>query len=329
MRTINISMVHTSIKNLKEKAFGGAWSIHDKELVEYRDLAIQQFLKDQSSLDHDTAKKDYLNTFKEWMFSTHHTKGDEQYDQMCYTHGTTETFSQFYIRYRNAKRLRIKKGDYFYHSMMHRLWYDHRFAWLDDDEIREGDVVAISVPFSQTGDVPDNLENMLNECDKKSVPVLLDMAYINIAKGLDINLDHECIEYITSSLSKVFPLELSRVGIRLQKKKFEDQLYVINEDGYNYINIQNCYVATKLMKQFTADHVYNKYLPKQEQYCEELDLQPSRCVIFGLDYKGKYNQYKRRQDDKEARLCFSRVWDGRIMVDGNGLQIDKSHRTLL
>jgi hypothetical protein len=305
-------MVHTGIKDLKKKPFGGAWSIHDSQVVECRDQAIRQFLKDQSSLNHDTVKNEYFKTFKEWMFSTHNVQGHQQYDQICYTHGTTESFSQFYIRYRNAKRLRIKKGDYFYHSMMQKLWYGDKFAWLDDDEIREGDVVALSVPFSQTGDVPGNLEHMLNECDKKSVPVLLDMAYLNIAKGLDINLEHTCIEYITSSLSKVFPLELSRVGIRLQKKKFEDQLYVINEDGYNYINLQNCYVATKMMKQFPADYIYDKYLPKQKEYCEELDLVPSKCVIFGLDYKEQHTQYKRREDDKEARLCFSRVWDGRI-----------------
>ena len=196
--------------------------------------------------------------------------------------------------------------------MMQKLWYGDRFAWLDEDEIREGDVVAVSVPFSQTGDVPENLENILSECDKKSVPVLLDMAYLNIAKGLDLNLNHTCIEYIASSLSKVFPLELSRVGIRLQKKKFEDQLYVINEDGYNYVNLQNCYVATKLMKQFPADYIYDKYLPKQKQYCKELDIVPSKCVIFGLDFKEQHTQYKRRYDDKEARLCFSRVWDGRM-----------------
>ena len=34
---------------------------------------------------------------------------------------------------------RIKKGDYFYHSMMQKLWYGNNFAWLDDDEIKEGD----------------------------------------------------------------------------------------------------------------------------------------------------------------------------------------------
>ena len=74
-------------------------------------------------------------------------------------------------------------------------------------------------------------------------------------------------------------------------------------------NLNHC---GKLMKQFPADYIYDKYLPKQKQYCEELDIVPSKCVIFGLDYKEQHTQYKRRDDDKEARLCFSRVWDGRM-----------------
>jgi hypothetical protein len=305
-------MIHTGIKDLKKKPFGGAWSIHDTKVIEQRNTIVEEFYRKEKTLNHDDVKHNYFNTYKTWMFSTHQVKGFESFDQCCYTHGTTESFSQFYIRYRNAKRLRIKKGDYFYHSMMHRLWYNERFAWLDDDEIREGDVLVISAPFSQTGDIPHNLEQILNECDSKTVPVMLDLAYLNIAKGLQINLSHPCIEYVTSSLSKVFPLELNRVGIRLQRNKFEDQLYVINEDGYNYINLQNCYVATKLMEQFPADYIYDKYLPKQKEFCVELDLEPSKCVIFGLDHKEQYPQYKRRQDDKEARLCFSRVWDGRM-----------------
>jgi len=305
-------MVTTGIKDLKKKPFGGAYSIHDEETVQVKNDAIRKYIRDEKLLNPDQIKNDYFKKFKEWMFSSHNVNGYEQYDQICYTHGTTESFSQFYVRYRNAKRLRIKKGDYFYHSMMQKLWYGDNFAWLDDDKIQEGDVLIISVPFAQTGDVPDNLENILNECDEKSVPVLLDMAYLNISNGLEINLDHPCIEYVTSSLSKTFPVELNRIGIRLQKTKFEDQLYVINEDGYNYINLQNCYVATQLMDRFPADYIYKKYLPKQQQYCKELDLTPSKCVIFGLDKKQKHTQYKRRQDDVMARLCFSRVWDGRM-----------------
>ena len=160
--------------------------------------------------------------------------------------------------------------------------------------------------------MPDDLETILQKCDEKSVPVFIDMAYLNIAQGMEINLDHPCIEYVASSLSKAFPVELNRIGIRLQKKKFEDQLYVINEDGYNYINLQNCYVGTELMKNFPADYTSKKYRKKQSEYCDKMQLTPSRCVIFGIDYNNKYPEYKRLNDT--ARLCFSRVWDGRMSI---------------
>ena len=304
----------TGIKDLSKETFGGAWSIHDDLIVQRKNEAIQNFIKNERSLNHDNVKNEYFQKFKDWMFSTHNIKGYQQYNEFCYTHGTTESFSQFYIRYRNAKTLRLKRGDYFYHSMMQKLWYVDNFAWLDDDEIKEGDVLIISVPFSQTGNVPEDLEEILDQCDEKSVPVMIDMAYLNISTGLEVNLDHKCIEYVTSSLSKVFPLEFNRVGIRLQKKKFEDQLYVINEDGYNYINLQNCYVAKQLMDEFPADYIYKKYLPMQQQFCEDLDLEASQCVIFGLDFKQRYPMYKRRDEDVVARLCFSRVWDGRMQA---------------
>ena len=193
--------------------------------------------------------------------------------------------------------------------MMHGLWYEN-FAWLDEDDIREDDVVLISVPFSDTGNIPHDIEYILNSCDNRNVPVMLDLAYINIAKGLEINLEHPCIEYVVSSLSKVFPVENLRIGIRLQRDKFEDQLYVINEKGYNYINLLSAYVGTGMMKQFPADHICNKYESAQEHYCRVYNVQPSSCVYFGIDKLDQYPLYNRGNDTN--RLCFSRIWDGRM-----------------
>ena len=44
--------------------------------------------------------------------------------------------------------------------------------------------------------------------------------------------------------------------------------------------------------------------------CKKLDVDPSPCVYFGIDKKNQYQEYKRGGDT--ARLCFSRVWDGRM-----------------
>ena len=196
--------------------------------------------------------------------------------------------------------------------MTQKIFFNERgkFAWLDDDILRSGDLVVLSCPFSNSGDCREDLEKILDRCDQLFIPVMLDLAYINIAEDMNINLDHKCIEYVVSSLSKVFPLEDHRVGIRLQKEKFEDPLYVVNEKGYNYLNIMGLHLGLEMMKEFPSNYITTKYKEAQQHWCDKMDLEPSRCVIFGLDKKNKYPEYSRGLEVN--RLCFSRVWDGRM-----------------
>ena len=297
---------YTNLPDNKDKPFGGAYSVYDVETVEYKNTIIEDL--SWQKRNPDDIRKEFLNTYMEWMPSTHNLIGIEKYTHACFTQGTTESFAQFYIRYRN-KKLRLAEGEYFYHQMMHGLWYDN-FAWLSEEEINQGDVVLISVPFSDTGDVPNYLENLLNACDENNVPVMIDLAYINLAKELTINLEHPCIEYVVSSLSKVFPVEHHRIGIRLQRKMFEDQLYVVNENNYNYINLMSAHLGAKMMKEFSANYIYDKYRDAQDYYCRNYNVEVSPCVYFGIDKLNQYPTYNRGNDTN--RLCFSRVWDGRM-----------------
>jgi len=300
---------YTNLPDNKEKAFGGAYSVHDSVTKEYVNHLVREY--PEKEIDHDLIREGFIDTYKSWMPSTHKFKGFEKFTEGCFTQGTTESFAQFYIRYRNHKRLRLAKGEYFYHQMMHGLWYKDSFAWLDEDDIRMGDVLLLSVPFSDTGAVPYNLEELLDECDRNNVHVMLDLAYVNLAVGLEINFEHRCIQYVVSSLSKVFPVENHRIGIRLQKPldKFEDQIYVINEKGYNYINLLSAYVGKEMMVNFEANYIYNKYRDAQDFYCRKYDVTASPSVYFGIDHNNKYPVYNRGNDTN--RLCFSRIWDGR------------------
>lgn len=301
---------YTDLPDLKDKPFGGAYSVRDLDTVQIRDYSIVKFAKDQNNLNEDNIRKNFIHTYKDWAFSAHpKIKGIGSFNKLCFTNGTTESFAQFFIRFRN-KRLRLKKGEYFYSQMMKKLWYSNNSAWLDEDKIQKGDVLLLSVPFSNTGDVPENLENILTECDNLDVPVMLDFAYINLATDFELDVSHPCIEYIVTSLSKVFPVENHRIGLRMQKTMFEDQLYVINEDKYNYINLLGAYIGTCLMKEFAPTYIFNKYRNKQIEMCQKYSLKPSPCVYFGIDFENQYPLYNR--GTTENRLCFTRIWDGRM-----------------
>ena len=211
--------LHTGLPNNKNKIFGGAYSVQDPNTCSYKNTLLSNYT--DSDIDFEDTKVEYFDEFKRFLSQPHNLIGLDTYTHSCFTQGTTESFLHFYLRYRD-KRLRLAKGEYFFHQMTKNMYYQSNFAWLDEDDLKAGDVLVLSAPFADSCELYPNLEDILYVCDIKRIPVMLDLAYINLAIDFTIDLNHPCIEYIVSSLSKVFPLENHRVGIRLQKNFFED-----------------------------------------------------------------------------------------------------------
>lgn len=306
---------YTNLPDNKHRVWGGAYSVQAPDVLAMRNHFVREFTTIDSSniVTVQNIKSEYVETYRKWLFAGFNFRHHELYRHACVTQGTTESFAHFYIRYREGYRLRIGHGDYFYHQMMKSLWYKDKFAWLDQDEIRPGDVVILSVPFSDTGDSPQGLEYILDQCEYLGVPVLLDMAYLNLCSGQSfpyvIDLSRDCIKYIVTSLSKVFPVENFRIGLRLQKDMLEDPLYVVNETNYNYINVLSAFIGSKLMQNYTNTHMFNRYRQQQIELCAALSIEVSPCFIFGIDHNNKFPEYNR--GGPVNRLCFSRFWDGR------------------
>ena len=286
--------MNKSVPDLDDKPYGGAWPIYDKDAM----IHLSNFK--YKGID----TMSFLNNYRDWAFQGHNLQDIDAFSNLTFCNGTTETFDKFYHKHMN-KRLRLFKGEYFYHQMMGRIY--KKFSWIGDGPIIEGDVFVCSVPFSDTGEVPIYLEIMLRECEEANVPVLIDLAYINISQPLKLNLNYNCIDTITTSLSKIFPIEHYRVGIRLQQTRIDDQMYATNEGGY--INHYSVALGQHMIDKFPNDYIVKKYTEKQKEDCKQLGLEPSSCVIFGIDENNKYSEYKRGRSNN--RLCFSRVWDGR------------------
>ena len=67
------------------------------------------------------------------------------------------------------------------------------------------------------------------------------------------------------------------------------------------------------MQKYPADYIFNKYRQKQIETCDKLNVDVSPCVYFGIDRNKQYQEYNRGTDSN--RLCFTRVWDGRMKED--------------
>jgi hypothetical protein len=293
------SKKHT-LPDLKSKEYGGAWAIEDNNFLQTMDHIIT---KHGNALC-DIRPDQFVHEYKDWFTSTHSISGLSTFNGITCSLGTTETFDKFYLYHRN-KRLRIFRGEYFYQQMVARSLFADNWAWMHEDDIRQGDVLVFSLPFADTGSTIDEMDAILDQCDTHGVPVLVDMAYINLARDFTIDLSRDCIKVITTSLSKVFPVQYHRIGLRLTKG-IDDDLMIAYQQN-QYVNKFGCGLGLEMMKQFDADYTFETYRLKQVDLCNKLEIDPSPCVIFGVDKSDKYPEYNR--GGTTNRLCFSNLWN--------------------
>jgi hypothetical protein len=289
-------MVANTLPNNRNKIYGGAWSIRDTwALKEIQNVPEQ---------DMDTAE--FCSLYHAWVANNRDFKGWQSFKHLDFSNGTTETFDKFYLEHQGL-RLRLLKGEYFYHQIQARLLFKDRFEWLDKDTLAKGDVVVMSCPFSDTGNVPDNLDDILTVCDRLDVPVMLDMAYISMSDIKHLDLSHQCIKVLTTSLSKIFPVEQHRIGLRMRREFKDDTLVAYNQN--QYVNRHSVNIGNHMIKTFSNDWLVDRYKQRQQDLCRRLEVVPSSCVIFGIDHDHHFNEYNR--GGASNRLCFSKVFDGR------------------
>ena len=292
--------MNKAMPNHRDKTYGGAWPVPDKDVMQFLDT-VKQDANSQSALDGISPHKDFVKDYFDWFRQPHDINGIQKFDSLAFCNGSSEAFDKFYHKYMH-KNLRFLRGEYMYHQIMAKRFFKN-YSFIEDDiDITKDDVVVMSLPFSDTGGMPPNFDRIMETCEDLGVPVLLDLAYINLAKGLSFNVDYRCVDTITTSLSKAFPVAHWRIGLRMQQVNVDDTLdaYQMN----SYINTHSVNVGHSIIKNYAPTYSYDKFRPEQLIKCIDLGLTPSQSFIFGIDYNNKYPQYNRGRNTN--RLCFAK-----------------------
>lgn len=265
--------------------FGSAFAIQDSET-----LKILRNNYNFTDLNSESIIDEYLYAYNYWIKSTtlNNFTGLGDFKYRCYSNGTTEAFDKFYMK-NASRRFRCFKGEYMYHRL---AWRDSfNWAYIEDAPLHKNDAVVISLPFADTGNVHEEYFNLMRKCCELSIPVLIDCAYFGVCRNINIDVAYPCITDITFSLSKTFPVAYARIGMRYTKDDNDDTMFVYHKINYN--NKIGALIGLEYFKTFTPDYIPQKYIDKQLNFCNNLDVQPSNTVLFGIDYKNVYNQYNR------------------------------------
>lgn len=278
--------------------FGSAFAISDPETTKLLRLPL-----DLQCLNNNNIIDEFLYEYDNWIktSTTNSITGLEDFKYKCYSSGTTESFDKFYMK-NSERRFRCYKGEYMYHKL---AWRDKFvWEWLEDTPLHKNDAVVISLPFADTGDKHTHYHELMRKCCELGVPVLVDCAYFGACYGVSIDIAYSCITDVTFSLSKTFPVAYARIGIRYTREDDDDTMFVYHKISYN--NKLGASLGMRFIENFTPDFLPQKYMQKQKEFCKKLDVEPSATILFGIDYKNKYDHYNRGGNSN--RLSFHKQY---------------------
>lgn len=245
-----------------------------------------------------------------------------------FSQGTTQAFDSFYLRHRD-RRFRCVVGEYFYHI---KIWQSTnlQWSWTNGADLGSGDALVISVPFCDTAMKPQNLESMLERCDDLNIPVLLDLCYWPISFGIDLDVNHACIDTIAFSLSKAWPISTARIGMRYTRPGIQDGQRLHHDIGYN--NNLGAFLGNVILDHFTVDYLVDLYRPRYHQICTVLALQSTNSVVFGIGDQ-HWDIYSRRELlrnyglDFDASMFVNRICLNRIYQNWNLFEKYQQHES--
>jgi len=172
-------------------------------------------------------------------------------------------------------------------------------------EIKSGDLVCISMPFSATASIPDWYKELCDYLEKHNIQSFIDGAYIGTINK-SVYIPSTCI-FFSLSCSKPFNASGLRSGILCCEEILDSFIPKIKLANYNYYTMET---SIELLEKYNCFYVYNYFRRLQEDYCSLHNLICSDSVVlsytFNLDHNLKdimiYND-----DLKMYRLCMPKV----------------------
>lgn len=277
----------------------GSVPIHDKEILNYIESILHNISFDQlKKVTHTELDQAWRN----WLQASTNNNiiGLEQFKYSSFTAGTTPSFSEFIGR-NNTRRIRASNADFILTSLIAKT-YNREIVYLEDAPLEKNDCLIISVPFSGNGFLHPQYPNILDTADQLGVPVMIDAAYFGISHGIEYALTHHCVTDFCVSLSKNFSTQTLRLGIRFTKENIDDGISA-GVIGHNVFDRLGSYISIKLLNQYSHDWFINRYRPLALEVCQQVGLEPTNTVTFGL---GTSAMTKYQRGDY-VRVCISKT----------------------
>ena len=224
----------------------------DKELVLTRippmvDNDLYQFMKScthENTADMPNLLQDFKSKINDYVFNNNINKlsGSEAFKHHDICIGCTQYIDDLYQTY-GYDNIMTLENDYKYHW---RLNNDIKFYNINN--LEKGKHLLIAMPFPYTGDIHYDMNELLDICHEKNIPVHIDSAWITASKDIEFDYNHPAIQSFAISLSKGLALGSHRIGLRWTREKMHGPISIMNEFNMNCKSL--VWIGLKYMENF-------------------------------------------------------------------------------
>lgn len=140
--------------------------------------------------------------------------------------------------------------------------------------------LIIAMPFPSTGDIHNNMTELLDECVKKDISVHIDGAWISCCRNIVFDFSHPSIKSVGISLSKGLGLGWNRVGIRYTKEPLNDSIGIMNK--FNMNNRALITIAKYFMDNTQPDYLWLQHGENYSKVCKDFNLTETNSIYLAL-----------------------------------------------
>lgn len=228
-----------------------------------------------------SVKQELIETFIPWV--NDHIDRLQDFNFKYVANGNSDALNMIFMQ-RKFEHVYFLKKEYSYYSHICGLLnLEHTAIDLSEiDKVSSRDLFLVSIPSSYDGSVSDRIE-LISKLQEKNVKVFIDVAYCGLTEPFQLKLTSTKNIYLAFTFSKSSSLSFNRIAIMFSDLSIPG-IDIMNKLGY--LNLSGANTAIAIMKNFPVDYFYNTYKDQYTIICQEKNLMPTKCILFGHDLNG-------------------------------------------
>lgn len=169
----------------------------------------------------------------------------------------------------------ILTDEYAYYSFMGK--------WgVEPDELEPDKPLLMTLPHYKWGGMRPGWQDILKICEQRNIDIHLDMAWLTLAKNVQIDFGHPCIKSVGMSISK-YNMQWNRVGLRYSKQRTMDSITMFNHYYQPQTNANHSSCAAFVIKNLDRDYGWLTYDAINREICNDLNLRRTDFVHVVFD----------------------------------------------